>query len=133
MMVRRQFLALMAAAPVMGKVPVRDAGRVEKVFKTPGPHPNGLQATEEGLWIIDGDDGRVFLVRYEDGKGPARLRDRVRWPQRDHFRRGGDLDSVDLQSGDHPRRRVQRQDDGEVFHAGGGCDLQNAFGSRPNE
>ncbi len=68
MMVRRQFLALMAAAPVMGKVPVRDAGRVETVFKTPGPHPNGLQATEEGLWIIDGDDGRVFLVRYEDGR-----------------------------------------------------------------
>ena len=68
MMVRRQFLAFMAAAPVMGKVPVRDAGRVETVFKTPGPHPNGLQATGDGLWIIDADNGRVFLVRYEDGK-----------------------------------------------------------------
>ncbi len=68
MMVRRQFLAFMAAAPVMGKVPVRDAGRVETVFKSPGPHPNGLQATREGLWIIGADDGRVFLVRYEDGK-----------------------------------------------------------------
>ena len=68
MIARRQFLAFMAAAPVMGKVPVRDAGRVETVFKTPGPHPNGLQATGEGLWIIDGDDGRVFFVRYEDGR-----------------------------------------------------------------
>ena len=68
MMARRQFLAFMAATPVMGKVPVRDAGRVEVVFKSPGPHPNGLQATQDGLWIIDGDNGRAFLVRYEDGK-----------------------------------------------------------------
>ena len=49
MMVRRQFLAFMASTPVMGKVPVRDAGRVEVVFKSPGPHPNGLQATQDGL------------------------------------------------------------------------------------
>ena len=67
MMERRQFLALLAAAPALGKIPVREAGRVETVFKSPGPNPNGLQATGEGLWIIDGGDGRAHLVSYRDG------------------------------------------------------------------
>ena len=68
MMERRQFLALLAAAPAVGKIPMREAGRVETVFKSPGPNPNGLQATGEGLWIIDGDDGRAYLVSYRDGR-----------------------------------------------------------------
>ena len=67
MMERRQFLALLAAAPALGKIPVREAGRVETVFKSPGPNPNGLQATGEGLWIINGEDGRAYLVSYRDG------------------------------------------------------------------
>ena len=67
MMERRQFLALLAAAPVLGKIPVREAGRVETVFKSPGPYPNGLQATDAGLWIIDGEDARAHLVSYRDG------------------------------------------------------------------
>ena len=68
MMERRQFLAFLAAAPALGKVPVREAGRVETVFKSPGPNPNGLQATGEGLWIIDGEGGRAHLVSYRDGR-----------------------------------------------------------------
>ena len=67
MIERRQFLALLAAAPALGKIPVREAGRVETVFKSPGPYPNGLQATDEGLWIIDGEDARAHLVSYSDG------------------------------------------------------------------
>ena len=67
MMERRQFLAFLAAAPALGKIPVREAGRVETVFKSPGPYPNGLQATDEGLWIIDGEDARAHLVSYSDG------------------------------------------------------------------
>jgi streptogramin lyase len=48
------------------KVRVRKAGKVEIVFKSPGPQPNGLQATKEGLWIMDqGAGNRAALVTYE--------------------------------------------------------------------
>jgi DNA-binding beta-propeller fold protein YncE len=75
-MQRRKFLAVAAAAPVAGavsfnlnKVPVRKCGKVEIVFKSPGPKPNGLQATPDGLWIIDqGSGNRAYLVNYQDGK-----------------------------------------------------------------
>ena len=68
MMRRREFLALAAAAPAVGPVRTRPAGKVETVFKSPGPKPNGLQATKEGLWILDQGDNRVYLVDYKDGK-----------------------------------------------------------------
>jgi streptogramin lyase len=75
MLRRREFMALAAAAPAagaaidLGRIPIRKAGKVETVFKSPGPKPNGLQATKDGLWIMDqGDGNRVSLVRYEDGK-----------------------------------------------------------------
>jgi sugar lactone lactonase YvrE len=64
MLARRQFLAVAAAA----RIPSRPAGKVETVFKTPGPQPNGLQATTDGLWIMDQGDNRVYLVAYESGK-----------------------------------------------------------------
>ena len=39
------------------------------MFKSPGPQPNGLQATREGLWIIDQAEGSLAsLVNYSDGK-----------------------------------------------------------------
>jgi hypothetical protein len=65
---RRNFLALAAASPLLGSVPTRKAGKVEIVYKSPGPHPNGLQATADGLWIMDQGNNRVYLVRLEDGK-----------------------------------------------------------------
>ncbi len=69
MLGRRDFLAFAAAAPALASIPARRAGNVEIVFKSPDPHPNGLQATEQGLWIMDqGEGSRVYLVRYEDGK-----------------------------------------------------------------
>jgi sugar lactone lactonase YvrE len=64
MLARRQFLAAAAAA----RIPSRPAGKVETVFKTPGPQPNGLQATKDGLWIMDQGDNRVYLVSYDTGK-----------------------------------------------------------------
>ncbi|MEZ5417796.1 MAG: hypothetical protein R2708_10685 [Vicinamibacterales bacterium] len=94
MVSRRSFLGIAAAAPFGpaalssgprpaqagqpapgGRVPagsdgitVRRAGRVEVAFKSPTPRPNGLQATPEGLWIIDqGPGSRASLVRYADG------------------------------------------------------------------
>ncbi|HZT30467.1 MAG TPA: hypothetical protein VFA33_11315 [Bryobacteraceae bacterium] len=78
---RRDFLALGAAAPVAARpalgaartissVPVRRAGKVEIAFKSPdGSRPNGLQATKDGLWVIDqGERNRAFLLSYADGK-----------------------------------------------------------------
>src|SRR5260370_29673980 len=75
-MKRRQFLTL-AAAPALSaapainldRIPTRKVGKVEVVFKSPGPQPNGLQATKDGLWIIDqGAGNKAYLVGYEDGR-----------------------------------------------------------------
>ncbi len=41
--------------------------RFEHAFQAPVAHPNGLQATDEGLWIADQDQGRAFLVAPDDG------------------------------------------------------------------
>jgi hypothetical protein len=72
-MKRRDFLAFAAAAPAaaarLDKIPSRRAGKVEIVFDSPGHYPNGLQATREGLWVMDqGAENMAALVRYQDGK-----------------------------------------------------------------
>lgn len=64
---RREFLALASAAPLLAKVEVRSA-KVETVFDSPGPKPNGLQAVAEGLWILDQGDNHAYLVSYDDGR-----------------------------------------------------------------
>lgn len=74
-MKRRTFLTVAAAAPLasalpvdLNKIPARKFGKVEIVFKSPGdnPKPNGLQATPEGLWIIDqGAGNKAYLVDYK--------------------------------------------------------------------
>src|SRR5213596_1966825 len=51
------------------RIRTRKAGKVETVFDSPGPAPNGLQATHEGLWIVDqGTGNKAYLVTYEGGK-----------------------------------------------------------------
>lgn len=47
--------------------PTTIATRVERAFGTPGKTPNGLQATRDGLWILDQGTNEAALVRYEDG------------------------------------------------------------------
>ncbi len=81
---RRAFLRLAGSAPVLAATPAvaatrttapgfadaptRRTGTVEIAFKSPG-RPNGLQATPQGLWIIDQSPGsRASLVRYSDGQ-----------------------------------------------------------------
>ncbi len=41
--------------------------RGEPRWQTPGPQPNGLQATDAGLWVIDQDDLDVYLLDWRDG------------------------------------------------------------------
>ena len=67
MLGRRSFLALAAAIPAFDGIKTRSA-KVEKVFDSPGPKPNGLQATKDGLWILDQGNNHIALVSYENGK-----------------------------------------------------------------
>lgn len=64
---RREFIALISATPALARLQVRKA-KVETVFDSPGPKPNGLQATDEGLWILDQGDNHAYLVSYDSGK-----------------------------------------------------------------
>jgi hypothetical protein len=76
MLRRREFLAFAAGVPAaasiaprnLDRIKIRQTGKVETVFKSPGPKPNGLQATREGLWILDQGDNKAYLVSYENGK-----------------------------------------------------------------
>src|SRR5947208_13597253 len=78
---RRSFFGIAAAAaPAFAASAVdvksiknRGSKKVEIAYKSPHPAPNGLQATREGLWVLDDRtvDGRnyVSLVSFADGKG----------------------------------------------------------------
>ncbi len=39
-----------------------------QLFNCPGPKPNGLQATGEGLWVIDQGNNFVYLLDWNDGR-----------------------------------------------------------------
>ena len=40
---------------------------------TPGPQPNGLQASGDGLWVMDQTDHHLYKLDYYDGSVLARL------------------------------------------------------------
>ena len=40
---------------------------------TPGPQPNGLQAADDGLWVIDQDNNDLYKLDYLDGSILARM------------------------------------------------------------
>lgn len=64
---RRELIALVSTLPAFAKLEILSA-EVTTVFDSPGPKPNGLQATDDGLWILDQGDNRAYLVAYSDGK-----------------------------------------------------------------
>jgi len=45
-----------------------DIAKVEVLYKSPGPQPNGLHAAPDGLWYIDQVDTRVYKLDYETGR-----------------------------------------------------------------
>ena len=74
-MKRRDFLLAAAAAPAVASgidvagIPSRGSRKVEIVYRSPHPTPNGLQATSEGLWVLDqGKENYVSLIGFGDGK-----------------------------------------------------------------
>ena len=46
---------------------------IEEMWVTPGPQPNGLQAADDGLWVIDQTDDHLYKLGYDDGSVLARL------------------------------------------------------------
>ena len=48
--------------------------RVEKKFKSPGPHPNGLQAADDGLWYIDQVDNKIYKLTTRPARRSSRRR-----------------------------------------------------------
>lgn len=74
MLDRREWLKLAGlpalAWPLAARAafPTTVADRVERLYASPGPHPNGLQATKDGLWILDQQTARAALVEIETGK-----------------------------------------------------------------
>ena len=66
---RRQFLGAAAAAAGLRPLCANDAprrkGTVVKLFKSPEGHPNGLEATAEGLWIGEQVSDRAHLADWQ--------------------------------------------------------------------
>jgi DNA-binding beta-propeller fold protein YncE len=77
MLNRRQYIQMLglglaglphgSAASEIGFPTIYAVG-LELAFRTPGPQPNGLQATREGLWVLDQETNRATLVRYQGGQ-----------------------------------------------------------------
>ncbi len=76
---RRHFLTLAGALPAFAAAPIdvraiksRGTRKVEIAYKSPHTSPNGLQATKDGLWVVDDrtvdGNNNVSLVNYADGK-----------------------------------------------------------------
>ena len=128
-MLRRRFLfSLTAAGAATAAAKSRSVGPVRKVFESPGPKPNGLQAAEEGLWIVDQGDNHAYLVAYENGKV---LRDlptaadrssgitfdgEAVWLASTYSR---ELIRADAQSGEDDRQALHPRGRRHLSHAGG--------------
>ena len=63
--------AVLASVPMIAlaakKHPVRKA-RVEPLWKSPGGHPNALEASPEGLWVGEQVSDRAHLLDWKTGK-----------------------------------------------------------------
>ncbi len=63
---RRSLLTLPFTGVALARIANRSV-KVETIFRSPGPKPNGMQAVKEGLWILDQGDNRAYLVDYKHG------------------------------------------------------------------
>ena len=68
MIKRREFLSSLLAVSLAGqtKPPARTA-KVTPLFKSPDRNPNGLEASEEGLWIGEQTTDRAYMVNWTNG------------------------------------------------------------------
>ena len=126
MLTRRLLLASLAGAVVRAAdadYPVRRRKAVEKLFRSPDGHPNGLEARPEGLWLGEQVTDRAYLLDW-DGKvlrrfetqssntsgiaagggfvfmaanGPAQLRERRPYD----VQQGGRIVKLNAETGEH--------------------------------
>ncbi len=135
-MTRRQFagtsrtglITMLAAWKAMAdetdSYPMRRRKKVEVLYQSPDGNPNGLEATEDGLWVGEQVTDRAYLLDFETGRvlagyetqssntsgiaagdgfvfmganGPAQLR-----PRRQHdVAKGGRIVKLDAKTGEH--------------------------------
>ena len=121
MLTRRELLLGFTASAFAGtNHPVRK-GKIEPLFKSPDGNPNGLESTEEGLWVAEQVSDVAYLLDWKTGKvlrkvetessntsgiaygggflwmaanGPARNR-----PARPHDATSGEVVKIDATSG----------------------------------
>ncbi len=70
-MQRRTFVASVlgvAALTAKGRVPIRKAAKVTRLFKSPEGHPNALEATPEGLWVGEQVSDSAYLLDWKTGE-----------------------------------------------------------------
>ena len=61
-----------ASADESGSYEVRRRKSVERLFQSPDGHPNGLEATEDGLWVGEQITDRAYLLDWETGRPLAK-------------------------------------------------------------
>src|SRR2546421_11688873 len=61
---------MLAAASLRakGRVPIRKATIITKLFKSPDGHPNALEATPEGLWVGEQITDIAYLLDWKTGE-----------------------------------------------------------------
>ena len=58
----------LAARPDLTRIPTRQVGPIQRLYKTPHGKPNGLDLTSEGMWIMDqGPDNYISLINPDTG------------------------------------------------------------------
>lgn len=61
-----------AAADEGGTYPIRRRKKVEVLYQSPDGNPNGLEATQEGLWVGEQITDRAYLLDWETGRPLAK-------------------------------------------------------------
>ena len=62
------FGAWKAAADSKDSYPIRRRKKVEPLFRSPDGNPNGLEATEDGLWVGEQITDRAYLLDWNSGQ-----------------------------------------------------------------
>src|SRR4029450_6961897 len=68
MLTRRELLLGFTASAFAASDHLVRKGKVEPLFKSPDGHPNGLESTDEGLWVAEQVTDVAYLLDWKTGK-----------------------------------------------------------------